>query len=107
MDIAVVGDRHVTSVFRLVGIHAVEVEDENSAVSGVRELAERSDVKVLFVTEKVATKIEDVRDKLLKENRSYPVFVIIPDFDGPLGYRKQQLHEFVNRSMGIRLKVGN
>jgi vacuolar-type H+-ATPase subunit F/Vma7 len=62
--------------------------------------------RILFVSERVALRLQELRQRMLKERTFYPVFVIIPDFDGPIGKRKEELQEAVNRSMGVKLKVG-
>lgn len=107
MDAAVVGNQNLIALFRLVGVEAVAAEDEDSAVSTVRKIVEKGDCKLLFLTEKTAAKLKDYRQELLKERKLYPIFVIIPDFDGFTGTRRQELHESVNRSMGVKLKTGD
>jgi vacuolar-type H+-ATPase subunit F/Vma7 len=107
MDIVMVGDRYLTSLFRMVGIDVVEAEDEDSAVAKVQKIVDEESPKILFITEKVALRLKELREELLKEKRFYPVFVIIPDFEGTLGKRKEELREFVNKSMGVKLKVGD
>jgi len=102
-----VGDRDLTSLFRMVGIDVVEAEDEDSAVAKVQKLVDEGSPKILFITERVALRLKELREKLLKEKRLYPVFAIIPDLGGALGTRKEELREFVNKSMGVKLKVGD
>jgi vacuolar-type H+-ATPase subunit F/Vma7 len=106
MDIVVIGDKYLSSVFRLAGIEALEVEDEDSAVEKAEGLVEEGKCKILLVTEKIAKRLGELREKLLIQKRFYPVFVIIPDFGGTLGERKKELTQLVNKSIGIKLKVG-
>jgi vacuolar-type H+-ATPase subunit F/Vma7 len=106
LDIAVVGDRHITSVFRLAGVEAILAENDESAVDQVMKLAEEGACKVIIVTEKVSSKLKGLREELLKERQSYPIFIVIPDFEGPLGLRSAELQERVNRSVGAKLKAG-
>lgn len=106
MDIAVVGDRFLVNVFRLIGIEALETDDDKSAIAKIEEIAERQDPKIVLVAERVALKLKGLREKLLKERRFYPIFVVVPDFEGSLGERNRELRDFVNRSMGVKLKVG-
>jgi len=107
MDIVVVGDRYFSSLFRMVGIDVVEAEDEDSVVAKVQKIVNEEGAKVLFISERVALRLKELRERLLKERRFYPVFVIIPDFEGVVGSRKEELLEFVNKSMGVQLKVGD
>jgi vacuolar-type H+-ATPase subunit F/Vma7 len=107
MDAVVVGDKYLVDVFRLIGIEAVEAENEDLAVARVNELADEGKCKLLIVTEKVAMRLRNLREELNKEKKFYPVLVIIPDFDGPLGERKKELNRLVNRSLGLKLKMSD
>ncbi len=106
MDLAIVGEPYLISLFRLLGIETVEAENQDAAVNKVQEIVEKGNCRVLFVSERVSTRLKNLREQLLRERRFYPIFVVIPDFEGPLGQRSEELHEFVNRSMGVKLKVG-
>ena len=107
MDAVIVGDKYLVSVFQLIGIEAVEAENEDLAVTKAEELADEGKCKLLIVTEKVALRLKNLREKLLKEKKFYPVLVGIPDFDGPLGERKEELSRLINKSLGIKLKMGD
>jgi vacuolar-type H+-ATPase subunit F/Vma7 len=106
MDIVMIGDKYLSSVFRLAGIEALEVEDEDTAVEKVEELVGEGKCKILLVTERIAMQLGELREKLLRQKKFYPVFVIIPDFGGTLGERKKELTQLVNKSIGIKLKIG-
>jgi vacuolar-type H+-ATPase subunit F/Vma7 len=106
MDIVMIGDKYLSSVFRLAGVEALEVEDEGSAVEKAEELVEEGKCKILIVTEKIALQLGELREKLLIQKKFYPVFVIVPDFGGTLGERKKELTQLVNKSIGVKLKVG-
>jgi vacuolar-type H+-ATPase subunit F/Vma7 len=105
MDIVVIGDKYLSSVFRLAGIEALEVEDEDLAVEKAEELVEEGKCKILLVTERIAMRLGEFREKLLIQKKFYPVFVIIPDFAGTLGERRKELTQLVNKSIGVKLKV--
>ena len=106
MDIAIVGDRYVTALFRLVGVEAVEVKDVDSAVAKVKQLVEE-DYKVLLITEETALRLAAFRETLVEMRIAYPVFLIIPDFEKIIGLRKSELTNLVNRSVGVKLKTGD
>ncbi len=90
----------------MAGIEALEVEDEDSAVEKAEEVVEEGKYKILILTEKTAKRLSELRERLLVQKRFYPIFVIIPDFGGTLGERKKELTQLVNKSIGIKLKVG-
>ncbi|HUW48584.1 MAG TPA: V-type ATP synthase subunit F [Patescibacteria group bacterium] len=106
MDIVMIADKYLSSVFRLAGVEALEVEDEDSAVEKAEELVDEGNCKILLVTEKIAMQLGELREKLLRQKKFYPVFVIVPDFGGTLGERKKELTQLVNKSIGVKLKVG-
>ncbi len=101
-----IGDRYLSTVFRLAGIEALEVDNEGSASEKVQELVKEGRYKVLILTERTAMRVKELRGKLLLQKKFYPIFVIVPDFDGTMGERKKELAQLVNRSIGIKLKVG-
>lgn len=107
METVAVGDRYLVSLFRLIGIDAVEASDDESAAKKVEELVYGGQCKIVFVTEKVAFKLKSLRESLIKNRRSCPVFAIIPDFEGPLNERTKELHQLVSQAVGVKLKIGD
>lgn len=101
-----IGDRYLASLFRLVGIYAIEAANEDAAVAKAKELVEGGECKALFISERVAVRLKALRESLLTERKSFPIFVIVPDFEGALGERKKELTQLVNKSIGVRLKTG-
>jgi vacuolar-type H+-ATPase subunit F/Vma7 len=106
MDVMIVGDKYLTTLFRLIGIETREAENEDSAVAKAQEIIETGECKVLFVSERIAMRLKNMRENLLNERKVYPILVVIPGFEGVLGERKKELTQLVNRSIGIKLKVG-
>jgi vacuolar-type H+-ATPase subunit F/Vma7 len=107
MEMVMVGDKYLTGGFRLIGMEAIEVVDIDSAVEKVEELVYGEKCRIIVITEKVAAKLKALRQNLLKTRRFYPVFVVIPDFEGPLNERTKELHQLVNQSIGTKLKIGD
>ncbi len=106
MDVAVIGEKYFVGLFRLMGIETLEADTEDLAADKAEDLIEKGNCKILFVTERLAARLKELRERLLSERRFYPIFVVIPDFEGPLGQRKKELEESINKSMGVKLKVG-
>ena len=107
MDVIVVGDRYFTNLFRLLGIDTVEADDQDSASAKAKQLAEAGDCKVLIVDQRIASRLKTLMETFVTEKRLYPIFVVIPDFEGILGERKKELTQLVNRSVGVKLKTGD
>jgi len=98
-----IGDKYLVSGFRLIGVDTIEVASDDLAAKKVEELVFEGKCKIIFVTEKVAVKLKTLREDLIKTRRFYPVFVIVPDFEGPLNERIKELHQLVNQAIGVKL----
>lgn len=68
------GNSYLAAAFRLIGIETVEAESENSAVAKVEQLVEKGECKILFLSERVALKLKELRERLLKDGGFYPDF---------------------------------
>lgn len=106
-SIVVIGDKYLINSFRLIGIHAVEAVDDEAAANQAERIAPQKDCRLIIITEKVAKKLKSFRDGLLKTRRTYPLFLIIPDFEGSAHERTHELHELVNETIGVKLKTGD
>ncbi|KPU64044.1 V-type ATP synthase subunit F [Thermococcus sp. MV5] len=101
MKIVVLGDKDTALGFKLAGVHEtysfgdapLEIERVRNKL---RELVEREDVGVIFITERLAQKVE-IPDVTL------PIILQIPDKYGSL-YGEEQLREIVRRAIGVEIK---
>ena len=103
MDMVMIGDKYLAGGFRLIGINTIEVSNDDLAAKKVQELAFEGRFKIIFITEKVALKLRNLREDLIKTRRFYPVFVIIPDLEGALNERIRELRQLVNQAVGVKL----
>jgi vacuolar-type H+-ATPase subunit F/Vma7 len=105
MEIVMVGDKYLASGFRLIGIETSEVTDDDAAAKKVESIILEGKHKIVIINEKVALKTKTLRDNLLTAKKPYPIFLIIPDFEGSLNERAKELHQLVDEAMGIKLKL--
>ena len=105
MEIVMVGDKYLASGFRLIGIETDEVADDDAAAKKVEDMALGGKYQIVIINEKVALKTKTLRDDLLIAKKPYPIFLIIPDFEGSLNGRTKELHQLVDQAMGIKLKL--
>lgn len=103
MDMVMIGDKYLAGGFRLIGINTIEVPNDDLAAKKVQELVFEGNLRIVFITEKVALKLKDFREDLIKTRRFYPVFVIIPDLEGALNERIRELRQLVNQAVGVKL----
>jgi vacuolar-type H+-ATPase subunit F/Vma7 len=105
MEMVMVGDKYLASGFRLIGIETNEVTDDEAAAKKVEDIVLEGKCEIVIISERVALKIKTLRDSLLVAKKPYPIFLIIPDFQGPLHKRIEELHQFVDRAIGVKLKL--
>jgi len=106
MEIVIVGNKYLTSCFRLAGVDTVEAADEEVAAKKVEDLTTQGTHKIILITEKTAVRLKSLREDMLKTRRFYPIFVIIPDLEGPVNERIRELHQLVNQAIGVKLELG-
>lgn len=101
MRIAVMGDRDTALGFKLAGVHEVYSFEETTldterARNKIKELIERQDIGIIFITERLAQRIEipDV---------TFPIILQVPDKTGSR-FGEEQLREIVRKAIGVELK---
>jgi vacuolar-type H+-ATPase subunit F/Vma7 len=105
MEMVMVGDKYLATAFRLAGVETLETNNDDSAAKKVEEIVSRGDYKIVIITERVALKVKALRESLLKTRKPYPMFLIVPDFEGPLNERTEELYRLVNQATGVKLKL--
>jgi vacuolar-type H+-ATPase subunit F/Vma7 len=105
MEMVMVGDKYLASGFRLIGIEASEAADDDAAAKKVEDIVSEGKYEIVIISERVALKTKTLRERLLVAKKPYPIFLIIPDFQGPLQERIKELHQLVDQAMGVKLKL--
>ena len=70
------------------------------------EIVDSGSYKVIVLPESIAVKASKIREKVIKSGKYYPVFVIIPGFEGPLKERVNEIYQLINLAVGVKLKYG-
>jgi len=105
MEMVMVGDKYLASGFRLIGIESNEVADDDAAARKVEDIVSEGKYEIVIISERVAAKIRTLRDSLLAAKKPYPIFLIIPDFQGSHHERIKELHQLVDKAVGVKLKL--
>lgn len=105
MEMVMVGDKYLASGFRLIGIEVIEAMDDDDAAKKVEATVSEGKYKIIVMSEKVALRTKTLRDDLLRAKKAFPVFLVIPDFEGPLNERTKELRDLVDHAIGIKLKI--
>lgn len=102
--IALIADRRTTTSFKLAGLKDVyRVENAEEAEKRIRNLSERSDLKVILVTESVVNQIHDVIQGIAE--RKYPLVIPIPSAEGSTMMKTDLIVELIKRKAGIEVKL--
>lgn len=107
MEVVMVGDKYLAACFRLAGVRTVTTENDIETVKKVTELVMNERIGTVIISERTAMKMKTFREDQLKTGKPSPIFIIVPDFEGSLDERTNELHELVNRAMGMKLKLGD
>ncbi len=105
VEIVMIGNKYLVSCFRLAGVDILEASSDEDATKKLEQLISEGKYKIFIITEKISRKAKSLREDLLKAKKPYPLFLIIPDFEGPLKERITELNEYVNQAMGVKLKL--
>lgn len=105
METVMVGDKYLASGFRLIGIETIEAIDDDDAAKKVEATVSEGKHKIVVISERVALKTKPLRDNLLTAKKAFPVFLVIPDFEGPRNERIKELRQLIDQAIGIKLKI--
>ena len=94
---AIVGDNDSIIAFSAGGITPFSVSSFVEAENVINKIAK--EYQIIFVTESLALKIENVIDKY--STSAYPIILVIPSGDGVEGYGMQSLKKVMEKALGV------
>ncbi|MFO7951303.1 MAG: V-type ATP synthase subunit F [Bacillota bacterium] len=95
--IAVVGDKDSILGFKTIGVDTFPVTSSEAAIDTLKKLVSKN-YGVIFITEELASGMEDVINELHK--RFLPTIVLIPNNKGTMGIGIQQIKNNVEKAIG-------
>ena len=95
--IAVIGDWEAVMGFRALGLDAYPASSPEEAREIIQKLA-REDCAVIYLTEQLAVKLEDVIARYKDALR--PAIILIPGKEGSLGVGKRSIQSAIERAVG-------
>ena len=98
--IGVVGDKDSVLAFKALGIDVFPVVEAEEARKTVDRLA-ATDYAVIFVTEQVASTIEETIDRYTKQ--VLPAVILIPSNQGTLNIGMQRISDNVEKEVGVNI----
>ncbi|HDO19405.1 MAG TPA: V-type ATP synthase subunit F [Thermoplasmatales archaeon] len=102
MKIAAICDEDTAIGLQLAGIQEVFIP-ENDERELFREIIEREDIGILFLTEEIALRISRELKQYFLENREFPIVVEIPGKKRVTEY-VDQISTLIRRAVGINIE---
>ena len=102
--VAIIADKHLATGFRLAGIEAFPIESDQEARVLLARLVSEGKHDAVILTERLSKELHREKSKIISSGKGKPIFVVIPDFQGPTGQRIRELHELISESVGAELK---
>jgi vacuolar-type H+-ATPase subunit F/Vma7 len=105
MRAAIIADKYLSTGFRLAGVEPFPIENVQEAGAKLDEILKDEQYKVVVLPENVAHVLKEKRDEMVRKGKIFPVFVVVPDFEGSKRLREKELYEAVGRAIGAKLGV--
>ena len=101
MKLFVIGDRETVLGFRLVGVEGAVVTDRAEALSAMQSAADRKEIGLMLITERVVHLIQEEFDARAY-GVGFPLVLEIPDITGPSPSRLS-IKEIVSKGIGVSI----
>ena len=96
--VAVIGEKQIVTAFKAIGFDTFFADSALTATDIVRTLVKENAYAVIFITEDVASQMNDTLEIL--KSRSYPIVVPLPSLT-PNGYGMDCIKKDVEKAIGV------
>lgn len=100
---AIIGDGDSVLAFKAGGVDAYSVSHVEQARDTLKKLAK--EYQIIFITDVIAKKIDDVIKKYLTE--PYPIILSVPSKSGSNGYGMEGLKKSMDKALGVDILFNN
>ncbi len=105
MSVSVIGPSSFIICFELIGAVGFEAEDGVQAAKILAGLVEDRKSKFIILPEIFAEDTLEIREQVMKEEKTWPVFAFVPDLTGKKGLRLEELKSIISLAIGARLEL--
>jgi V/A-type H+/Na+-transporting ATPase subunit F len=102
MKFFLVGDQETVLGFSLAGVEGVSAESDAEVLSVLRQAAQRSDIGICLITERLADQVRPFLDKMKLRKKEGMLVLEIPDRQGPMPQRRT-VEDFALSALGIKV----
>jgi len=99
MNICVIGDKDMTTGFRLAGITAAYPVEKIVNAGEALENALQKEYDLIIISENHASYVSEQIKKL--RQKPHPVVIEVPDKTGTTGHAKKNIEEMIRRAVGV------
>ena len=103
--IGIIGERDSVLGFMALGFSVFEAEDAESAKNALRGAVKNGEFAVIFITESLASLIEDETEKY--KDMPLPAVVSLPGKEGSIGYGMENIRSAALRAIGADILFEN
>lgn len=96
--VAVIGEKQIVTAFKAIGFDTFFADTSLVTLDILRKLVKENSYAVIFITEDLASQIDDALETL--KNRSYPIVVPLPSL-GSGGYGISRIKSDVEKAIGV------
>ena len=103
-DIAVIGDEYFTLFFKFAGAEPHIVKNLSEGREKFAKLVKERKHKLIIISEDLARETTNIRENIIKEGKTYPICLIVPDFSGSKKFRLNEIRKWISEAMGIQIR---
>jgi len=107
MKILAIGDPSFVIGFKLAGAEVIICTDEKIVKKKLEHIinSEKIDYGMIILPERYVNMTKPLREKLIKENKTLPIFVFLPDYTGIKDKRIEEIKRLVISAIGAEIKL--
>ena len=96
--IAIIGNHDAILGFKALGLETHEIESEEDGLKALKNIREKTDYGIVFITENWMPKLEKELEKF--QGRALPAIIAVPSQEGASGEGLKNISKIVEKAVG-------